>query len=83
MVKDAQTAIPKDDIDRIDYRPPQPGGRVKHETKTDVNPPPGGNPPRGQLDQPGSSSSSSSSVVVGSKPDFETIYRRSTGAPKK
>ena len=84
VVKNTQLAIAKEDIDRIDYRPPQPGGRVTKETKTDMNPSPGANPPRGQLDTPGGTpGSSSSSVMVGSKPDFETIYRRSMGAPKK
>src|ERR1035441_1847855 len=36
-----------------------------------------------QQGNPGPSTSTSSNVSIGSKPDFETIYRRSTGGPPK
>ena len=35
-----------------------------------------------QQGNPGPSTSTSSNVSIGSKPDFETIYKRPTGAPK-
>jgi len=83
VVKNEQVAIPKDKIDRIDYRPPG-GSRVTKETKItqegpDANPSPPG-VPQGPA---GPSSSTSSNVSIGSKPDFETIYRRTAGPPKK
>jgi len=83
VVKNEQTAIPKDQIDRIDFRPPQSGGRVKTEstTKTETNQ---GKPPSpGPQRTPGPSTSVSNNVSLGSKPDFELIYRRRSGAPKQ
>ncbi len=82
LLKNSQAAIPKTDIDRLDYRPPQPGGKVttKSESKTtdpDTRPAPPGYSSR----TPGTSSSTS--LNIGSKPDFETIYRRPTPPPKK
>jgi hypothetical protein len=82
--KNEQIAIPKDQIDRIDFRPSK--SRVTKETKSTVSDPstdprsaiPG--PDRGH---PGPASSTSTSVNIGSKPDFETIYRRPATAPKK
>jgi len=81
VVKNEQTAIPKEEIDRIDYRPPQTGRRTTKESKTtttDLPEPVGPRPNRG-ASVPGTSSSSS--VNVGSKPDFETIYRRTSPPP--
>ena len=81
--KNEQIAVPKDQIDRVDFRPVKP--RVTKETKTTVSnggeagpPSPGPNQNAG-----GPTSSTSTSVSFGSKPDFETIYRRPPGAPKK
>ncbi len=77
VVKKEQTAIDKDQIDRIDYRPLKTSGRVNTETRT-TNEPPGqtaGPAPRGS-GSGGPSTSTSNSVSFGSKPDFETIYRR-------
>ena len=78
--KKAQMAIPRDQIDRIDARPPKTGW-VK-ETKNTVNeptvPPPGSEGTAG-----GTSSSSSTSFSRGSRGDFETVYRRPVPAPKK
>ena len=69
--KNAQTAIPRGQIDRVDYRPSK--SRVTKETTSKVN-----NGPEGQ------STSSGSGLSIGSRPDFETIYKRPTGAaPKK
>ena len=74
--KKEQIAIPKDQIDRVDYRPVKP--RVTKETRTTVSnggeatpPAPGANQNTG-----GPTSSTSTSVSFGSKADFETIYRR-------
>ncbi len=71
IVKNEQVAIAKDDIDRIEYRPDQPGGRMVQETKTTAS----------KTDP--TSTSQSSSLVVRSRPDFETIDRRPPAAPKK
>jgi len=83
VLKKEQVAIPKHEIERIDYRPAQPGGRVKTETKTTVE---GRDPkivnPSASTRPLGASSSTSTSVSVGSKPDFETIYRRTAGPQK-
>lgn len=83
VVKNEQRAIPKDQIDRLDYRPVR--GRVTVTNKAEQSDPSAAREPRaGMNHQPeGGSSNTSTSVSVGSKPDFETIYRRPTGAPKK
>lgn len=83
VLKNEQMAIPKDQIDRIDYRPPAKGPRITKETKTTMDIPnqqpvgPGPTPAGPPL--PGTSSSSG--LSVGSKPDFETIYRRTPALP--
>jgi|SRR5271157_4542712 len=85
VVKNEQIAIPKDRIDRLDYRPSQPGGRVVKETKTkveDANQ--AGEPPAGMNHQQiGPGYSSGTSLSIQGKPDFETLYRRPAPAPKK
>jgi hypothetical protein len=82
VVKNGQVAIAKADIDRLDYRPSKPGTRLTTTTESrnaepDARPAPPGFSSR----TPGTSSSSS--VNIGSKPDFETIYRRPAAPPKK
>jgi len=67
VVKNEQISIPKDQVDRLDYRPPQPGGRVKKEVTTKTETP---------------DTTTSTNYVIGSKPDFETLYRRPPPAPK-
>jgi len=83
LVKKTQTAIPKDQIDRIDARPAG-GSRVVKETTTKETYPDAKSaaaaPPSGP-EVPGTTTSTS--VSIGSKPDFETVYRRAIGAPKK
>jgi hypothetical protein len=75
VLKNAQIAIPKDDIDRIDSR--QASGRrftknSRVTTKaTDIAPTPTV-PSRAALP----STSSSNSLTINTKPDFETVYRR-------
>ena len=71
--KNQQTAIPRDQIERVDYRPSG-KSRVTKETTSKVNDAAGATGP---------SNSTSSNLVIGSKPDFETIYRRPPTPPKK
>jgi len=84
--KKRQTAIGRDQIDRVDYRPSG-KSRVTKETTAKVNDgvgdPKAVIPGPRQQGNPGPSTSTSSNVSIGSKPDFETIYRRSTGGPPK
>ena len=84
VAKNEQMSIPKEQIERIDYRPLRRGARFVKETKTktEVNEakPPALAP--GQ-DSRGPSSSSSTSFSVQPKPDFETIYRRTAAAGGK
>jgi hypothetical protein len=83
--KNEQTAIPRDQIDRVDYRPS--GKRVTKENTTKVND--GVGDPKAVIPGPnpgpaGPSTSTSSGLSIGSKPDFETIYKRPPpAAPKK
>ena len=71
IVKNEQTAIAREEIDRIDYRPDQPGGRLVKETTTTPS----------TVADP-NTNKTTSGVIVRSKPDFETIYRRPP-PPKK
>jgi hypothetical protein len=81
VVNDAQTAISKEEIERIDYRPPQTGSRVKAESKV-TREVPGA---RADLPIPkmsgGEPRSVSSGVSIGSRPGFQTVYRRKIGLP--
>ena len=80
IVKKTQTAIPKEQIDRIDARPIA-GSRVTKETTTKET---YGDAKAGAQSTPDVPvTTTSSSVSVGSKPDFETVYRRPVGGPKK
>ena len=82
VVKNEEIAIQKEDIDRVDYRPAGKGRGTKetHTTQTDTTQttPVG---PTAQGTRPGPSTSTTTSYSSGSKPDFETIYRR-TATPK-
>jgi len=83
LVKKTQTAIARDQIDRIDARPAG-GSRVTKETTTKETYPDAksaGPSPNKSPDVPGTTTSTN--VTIGSKPDFETVYRRPIGAPKK
>jgi hypothetical protein len=81
--KDRQTSIPKDEIDRIDQRPAQSGNRFEKESKVATKMSDG---TEGAAGRPGShagvSTSSSTGVRFGTKPEFETVYRR-PGAPSR
>ncbi|MGI8991212.1 MAG: hypothetical protein ACR2I2_16735 [Bryobacteraceae bacterium] len=79
ILKNEQVAIAKSDIERIDYRPAK-SGRVTKETKTTTEVPGEKGPVLGRAPgKNGPTTSTSSGISIGSKPDFETIYRR-TGA---
>jgi len=71
IVKKAQTAIPREQIDRIDARPAR--KRVTKETTTKQTVDPDGT----------QNTSTSTGYSFGSKPNFETVYRRPPAAPKK
>jgi hypothetical protein len=73
IAKNQQTAIPRDQIERVDYRPSG-KSRVTKETTSKSDDAVGATRP---------TTTTSSNVSFGSKPDFETIYRRPTGAPPK
>jgi len=82
VVKNEQISVPKDEIDRFDYRP-KPGSRITH-TGTAKQTDPDPTPPVG-MDHgaPVPGTNYSSGLSIGSKPDYETLYRRAIGAPKK
>jgi len=87
VIKNKQVAIPKDEIDRIDSRPPQSGSRVTKEKKETVEVDPRAKPP-GPFEGPGPSgptttTSSSSGLTFHPKPNFETIYRREAAGTRK
>ncbi len=76
--KNEQVAIAKDQIERLDYRPPRPGSRINKETRMTTD------GARTIADRAkGAGSSVSSGISLESKPDFETIYRRTEPPPKK
>jgi hypothetical protein len=85
IVKKTETAIARDQIDRIEARP-QAGSRLTTtttttETGTDAKSASAQSSPGRGPDVP--ETSTSTNVSVGSKPDFELVYRRAEGAPKK
>lgn len=80
VVKNEQVAVPKDSIDRMDYRPLKSAGRISTENKTNTEEP-DGRPPVGMARGANVPNTSySSSVSFGPKPEFETIYRRPPAA---
>jgi hypothetical protein len=76
VIKNEQVAIAKDDIDRIDYRPPRPGARVTKETTTTVTESHEPVAAPGSQGGNGTSTSTSTGYSFQPKPNFETIYRR-------
>jgi hypothetical protein len=85
--KNAQTAIPRDEIERIDARS---GGRTRTPTETKTTEKnaatdprstiPGPNAPPGAMTHP---STGVSSGVTWTKPGFETVYRHTASMPAK
>ena len=72
LVKKTESAIPRDQVDRIDARPST-GSRVTKETTTKDSVGPDGSQTSGM----------STGYSFSGKPDFETVYRRSPAVPKK
>ena len=81
VIKNEQTAIPKDDIERIDFRPAG-GSRVTSETKTSTSGPESRPASPSPDRRAGPQTNMSSGVSIGSKPAYETIYRRRAAPPK-
>ncbi len=83
VLKNEQVAIAKDQVDRLDYRPT--GGRVSVNGTTKQEDPMAAREPRAGMghEPEGGGTSTSTNVSIGSKPDFEMLYRRPIGAPKK
>jgi hypothetical protein len=81
VLKNEQVAIAKDDIERLDYRPK--GSRITRNEGAKETPP-DATPPVGMdhgANVPGKSYNSG--LSIGSKPDYETVYRRPAAPPKK
>jgi len=88
VLKNEELAIPRDQIDRIDFRPLRTGGRVTKETHETVEPADAKTAAESPNNVPGESTSASTNYVINSQPDFQTIYRRpapqvKTPEPKK
>jgi hypothetical protein len=75
--KKEQLVIPKSEIQRIDYRP-KGGSRITKESTVKKSGPGNPSPSEQRIGggAPGPSHSASTNLSIGSKPDFETIYRR-------
>lgn len=82
VIKDTQTAIPKEEIERVDARPAQSGSRVRTESETKTTNPEikPSTPGSAQQGPSTPSTSTSSGLSVGSNPGFETIYRRTASS---
>ncbi len=82
VLKNEQVAIAKSDIDRLDFRPKQTGKLIMKETKNTSGFETGSSTPMSPHTKPGPTASTSTSLNIGSKPDFETVYRRSGPSSK-
>jgi len=80
--KNTELAIPRDQIDRIDYRPAK-TSRITKETRDTVQGPDAATAAASPNNVPGETSSSSASYTIGAQPDYQTIYRRPPPEPKK
>ena len=76
--KTEQLSIPKNQIEKIEYRPKQTASRVVRETTTDNTPvnKEATRPSPGPTRTPGPPGSSSSNVTIGGKPDFQVVWTR-------
>jgi hypothetical protein len=83
IAKKTETAIPRDEIDRIDARPGNKRQVTKETVTKDNFPDAKAQAEAGSAGPATPSSSSSTNYSMGGKPDFETVYRRPSGAPKK
>jgi hypothetical protein len=83
VVKNEQISIPKEQVDRVDARNAADSGRVKVDGKTTVEDPQAAKEPAAGMNAPAAvGTTTTSAVSIGSKPGFETVYRRPLGAPK-
>src|SRR6266481_5451758 len=85
--KNEQTAIPRDQIDRIDARP---AGRTRTTTDTKTAESNAATDPRSTIPGPNqppgavhAATTTASSGVNWTTPGFENVYRRTASAPKK
>jgi hypothetical protein len=76
VLKNEQVSVDKDSIERLDARPLQAPRKLTPETKTKMEYPDGKPPVGMNHGAPVPGASQSTSLTFGSKPDFETIYRR-------
>jgi len=83
VLKNEELAIPREQIDRIDYRPLKAGGRVTKETRETVETADAQTAAETRNNIPSETVSSGTSYVIGPLPDFQTIYRRPPPEPKK
>jgi hypothetical protein len=76
--KTEQLSIPKEQLEKIEYRPKQGTSRAVRENRTDNNPvdKEAGRPSQGPTRTRGPSGSSSSNVTLGGKPDFQVVWTR-------
>jgi hypothetical protein len=84
VVKNVQTAVPKEDIERIDARPAaQKTRKINSESTAKTTNPDYTDTGSHSVPVPGTSYSSSVGMSGSPRPDFETIYRRPMAGPKK
>ena len=83
VLKNEELAIPREQIDRIDYRPLRTGGRVTKETRETVEPADAKTAAESPNNVPGETVSSGTSYAINPQPDFQTIYRRPPPEAKK
>ena len=81
VVKNEQLAVARDQIDRLDVRPQ--GSRVKKESRMESKDTAEAYPGPSSRGHSAMNTTTSSSVNIGSKPDFETLYRRPPEPAKK
>jgi hypothetical protein len=80
VLKNEQKAIPREEVERLEARPKS-GSRVSSETKHTIERP-GPTPQSKPTEKPNLPGETySSGVNIGSKPAYETIYRRSPAPP--
>ncbi len=84
--KNAETAIPRDAIERIEARP---NGKPRVTTDSKISTKDVTGDPKAVIPAPNAgpvgspSTSTSSSLSVGSRPGFEMVYQRPSAPPKK
>jgi hypothetical protein len=82
--KTEQISIPKDEIERIDYRPPAKSSKMTKETRVTESRNDGARPGPDSHPAAPAQTYSTNTSFGGGKPDFETIYRRPpTALPKQ